>query len=85
MARASIKEDLIQDIKESYDSLKKVLSELDTKKDFGFDDRDKNPRDVIAHLYEWQKMFLSWYQVGTIEGEMPAIPKEGYSWSTLGR
>jgi hypothetical protein len=37
-------------------------------------------KDVLAHLYEWQQMFLSWYQSG-LEGKNPVMPAEGYKWS----
>ncbi|WP_434778645.1 ClbS/DfsB family four-helix bundle protein [Neisseria sp. Ec49-e6-T10] len=49
---------------------------------FPFDDRDHNIRDVIAHLYEWHLMFLSWYEVG-MSGNKPSMPAIGFSWKTL--
>ena len=50
---------------------------------FPFEDRDRNLRDVLVHLYEWHRMCESWHQIGTIEGGKPAVPGEGYTWRTL--
>lgn len=41
---------------------------------------DWTPRDVLAHLAEWQRMFLEWYTVGK-RGEKPVMPAPGYKWS----
>lgn len=40
---------------------------------------NRNIRDVLAHLYHWQVMFLDWYRIG-MSGEKPIIPAEGYTW-----
>lgn len=50
---------------------------------FLFEDRDKNVRDVLVHLYEWHQLFFNWYQEGTVEGGLPDVPKRGYSWRQL--
>ena len=50
---------------------------------FNFEDRDKNLRDVLVHLYEWHKMVERWHKIGTLEGGMPQVPGEGYTWKTL--
>lgn len=39
-------------------------------------------KDVLAHLYEWQQMFFSWYEAG-LRGEKPDVPALGYKWSQL--
>lgn len=39
-------------------------------------------RDILAHLYEWQQMLLSWYESGR-RGETPAVPAPGFKWSQL--
>jgi hypothetical protein len=48
---------------------------------FGFEDRDRNVRDVFVHLSSWQDMMLTWYIDG-MAGEKPAIPAPGYTWRT---
>ena len=40
---------------------------------------NRNIRDVLAHLYHWQLMFLDWYRVGML-GEKPEMPMKGYTW-----
>ncbi len=50
--------------------------------EFAFDDRDRNVRDVIAHLVAWHRMMRRWYDEGMAGGK-PAIPEEGYTWRTL--
>jgi hypothetical protein len=44
--------------------------------------RDRNVRDVIAHLHAWHILLEQWYSIGTAGGS-PAIPAEGYSWREL--
>lgn len=39
-----------------------------------------NIRDLLAHLTEWEQMFLSWYRVG-LEGRHPEMPAKGYKWN----
>jgi hypothetical protein len=36
--------------------------------------------DLVAHLAEWQAMFLMWYDAG-LEGLKPAMPAPGYKWN----
>lgn len=47
-----------------------------------FEDRDKNIRDILAHLHHWHLMMLEWYRVG-MSGEKPDMPSKGYTWKTL--
>lgn len=39
-------------------------------------------KDVLAHLIEWEQMFLGWYAAG-MRGEKPPTPAEGYNWGQL--
>jgi hypothetical protein len=39
-------------------------------------------KDFLAHLYEWQQMFLCWYEAG-LRSETPAVPAPGFKWSQL--
>ncbi len=43
---------------------------------------NRNIKDVLAHVHEWHKMMLGWYDVGKT-GEKPDMPKKGYTWKTL--
>lgn len=86
MARPTTKKDLLEAAEHEYTVL---LNDIDSLTDhqqhqsFEFEDRDKNVRDVLAHLYHWHTMMESWYQIGTVQGEMPLVPGEGYTWRTL--
>jgi hypothetical protein len=50
--------------------------------EFGFEDRDRNVRDVVGHLHAWHLMLLGWYAEGMTGGK-PAIPAPGHTWRTL--
>lgn len=39
-----------------------------------------NIRDLLAHLTEWEQMFLNWYRTG-LAGDQPEMPVKGYKWS----
>jgi hypothetical protein len=39
-------------------------------------------KDVLAHLFEWQRMFFGWYEAG-LRGETPPMPAAGYKWNQL--
>ncbi len=47
-----------------------------------FEDRDKNIRDIVAHLHHWHLMMLDWYKVG-MSGERPDMPSKGFTWKTI--
>lgn len=47
-----------------------------------FEDRDKNIRDILAHLHQWHLMILDWYKVG-MSGKKPDIPAKGYTFRTV--
>ena len=45
--------------------------------------RDKNLRDVLIHLYEWQQLLLTWVHSNQEGHERPFLP-EPYNWKTYG-
>jgi hypothetical protein len=50
--------------------------------EFAGTSRDRNVRDVVAHVYAWHLLLERWYSDG-MTGGSPAIPAEGYSWRQL--
>ncbi|MDR6721713.1 hypothetical protein J2W91_000161 [Paenibacillus amylolyticus] len=46
------------------------------------EERDKNFRDVLMHLYEWHAMLERWYREG-MDGDVPSMPAPGFKWSTI--
>lgn len=86
MSRPTTKSDLIQSANKQFETLFIMINSMSNQKQnekFLFDDRDKNLRDVLIHLYEWHKMVESWHQIGTIEKGTTHVPGKGYSWRTL--
>jgi len=86
MPRPTNKAELLAAADEQFAKLWKLIDGMSSEAleaAFLFDDRDKNLRDVLVHLYEWHQMVMRWHREGTLEGGMPAVPGEGYTWQTL--
>lgn len=86
MARPTTKDDLLNGAEEQYNKLMTLIDSMSDEQQqatFLFEDRDKNVRDVLAHLHEWHNMVERWYHVGVVEGGIPLVPGEGYTWRTL--
>lgn len=93
MARPATKNDLIQAGNEMYQKLIDLLgtvSEADLNGTFTFAidkekgahwERDKNIRDVLIHLYEWQQLVLDWVTANQ-QGREQQFLKAGYNWKT---
>ena len=84
--RYASKEAVLNDIRKEHDSLCARLGELSKS-------RQSEPgvwgdrwtvSDLVAHLAEWQNMFLKWYAVG-FSGSIPDMPARGYKWNELPR
>ena len=82
--------------KENYEKLNRFISQLsedelqipfdfarDPKKKEALWKRDKNIRDVLIHLYEWQQLLLTWIYSNQEGHERPFLP-EPYNWKTYG-
>lgn len=95
MARPITKKDLLNAAKEQYEKMLTLidsLSEEEREKDFIFDvekekeahwKRDKNIRDLLVHLYEWQQLLLNWID-SNLKGEVTAFLPKLYNWKTYG-
>jgi len=82
--RPNSKEDLLIISQQKYNDLLTLVSSFSIEEsaiDFGFDHRDKNIRDILAHLYHWHGLFLTWYELG-MGGEKPEMPSSGFTWKT---
>ena len=85
MPRPTNRSELIEASAAGYARLIELVDALTpehAEAEFPFEDRDRNVRDVLAHLHQWHLMLLGWYRVG-MDGGKPAIPAEGYTWQTL--
>lgn len=38
-------------------------------------------KDILAHLHEWHKLYLTWYTEGMAD-KKPEMPAPGYTWKT---
>jgi hypothetical protein len=84
MPRPKTKTELLSVSADRYLQLNAMLRGLTQSQrtaDFPFDHRDRNVRDVVAHLLEWQLMMLRCYEIG-MGGAKPDMPAEGYTWKT---
>lgn len=96
MSRPSTKEDLMKESKQKFDKLFQVFDamkkeELDTPFDFSKEtskkeahwQRDKNPKDIFIHLYEWHQLLYHWVTLNQKGEEVSFFPKP-YNWKTYG-
>ncbi len=86
MARPTDKAQLLAVAQRQYENLIALVDSFsphEQQMEFLFADRDRNIRDVLGHLHEWHHLMAEWDRVGTTEGRIPSIPKEGYTWETL--
>jgi hypothetical protein len=86
MARPTTKQDLISAANEQYKKLWELIDAMPAKEQnatFSFEDRDKNIRDVLVHLYEWQQLLLNWVRANQNGEQKPFIP-EPYNFRTYG-
>lgn len=84
MARPKTKEDLLIAAKDNYNKLLVLidsLSEDEKLKEFIFEDRDRNVKDVLTHLYEWHQLLLNWVESNQ-KGQNISFLPEPYNWRT---
>ncbi len=85
MAVKSEKEILLLNSNKNFKSLLEIIDSVPTRKrvtSIETQERDKNFRDVLMHLYEWQAMLERWYREG-MDGDIPFMPAAGYKWNTI--
>ena len=79
MPRAQNKQQLLEYSTVEYERLISILSQLTEKQrdeTFVFDNR--TTKDIVAHLYAWQLLELTWYNEG-MKNKKPEIPAPGYT------
>jgi len=96
MARPTCKEELMRASCQNYSKMLELIdglsdNERNAEFDFSLDDkkteahwrRDKNLRDVLVHLYEWQRLLVN-FVVNNRKGcAVPFLPNP-YTWKTYG-
>lgn len=84
MSRPTTKEDLIIAANKGYEKLWKLIDSMPEEiqqATFTFEDRDKNIKDVLVHLYEWHQLLLNWINNNLKGISTPFLP-EPYNWKT---
>ncbi len=85
MPRPKTKQELLEVSVKNFNKLNTLIdsfSEQDQRADFPEGTMNRNIRDVIAHLHQWNLMTLGWYKVG-LTGQKPDMPAKGYTWKML--
>ena len=84
--RYSSKRALATDIQREHDALVALLdgSPVAQQSEAGVWGDDWSVTDLVAHLAEWQAMFLGWYDTGRA-GAAVALPAPGYKWNETSR
>ncbi len=84
MVRPTTKEELNELSKVNFEKLLTIIRSMtidEQNKTFNFEDRDKNIRDVLVHLYEWHQLLLNWVDSNQSGKEKHFLP-EPYNWKT---
>ncbi|MDL2223684.1 ClbS/DfsB family four-helix bundle protein [Bacteroidales bacterium OttesenSCG-928-M06] len=84
MARPTNKEQLVLAANSQYKKMWDLINSMSEEKKntvFSFDDRDKNLRDVLVHLYEWHQLLLNWAHSNQMGNTVNFLP-EPYNWKT---
>jgi hypothetical protein len=80
--RYTSKQALLHDIRTEHELLLRQLEEIPNARwrEPGVWGDGWSLCDLVAHLAEWQRMFLGWYGEG-LRGATPRMPAPGYRWS----
>ncbi len=85
MEGESEKEALLYNSCENFNLLLEVIESVPARQrsiSIITEERDKNFRDVVMHLYEWHAMLERWYREG-MTGDSPFMPAPGFKWSNI--
>ncbi len=81
MPIAKTKKELLEAIETEYRLLKKCIEGLSAEeRELPGVCHEWSAKDVMAHLVEWKKMFLGWYEEG-LQGKNPCTPAEDLKWT----
>ena len=84
MPRPTTKAELTAVANEQYSKLWKLIDSMSEEEQtaaFVFEDRDKNIKDILVHLYEWHQLLLNWVNLNQNGDTKPFLP-EPYNWKT---
>lgn len=84
MARPTTKTELIEAANGQFAKLWKLVETMSAEEQeavFCFEDREKNLRDIMIHLYEWHQLLLNW-ATANLNGEAKPFLPAPYTWKT---
>lgn len=84
MPRPSNKSELVSLAETNFEKLFKLIDSLGSEgqsQTFSFEDRDRNVRDVLVHLYEWHQLLVRWVKKNEA-GEVTHFLPQPYTWKT---
>lgn len=84
MARPTNKDELLAVAHTGFLQLYHLLdhmSEEEKKVTFVFEDRDKNVKDILIHLYEWHMLCIKWLDINMNQMRCSFLPQP-YNWKT---
>ncbi len=82
------RQDLLIAARTRYDRLWTLINDLpadDKTKEFPFEGRDRNLRDVLVHLSAWQQLYLRWSKTNLAGEKRVRFLPHGYTWATCGK
>lgn len=88
MMKPHTRQDLLIAARTRYDELWHQIDALpadDKTKDFPFEGRDRNLRDVLVHLSGWQELYLRWSKTNLAGEKRVRFLPHGYTWATCGK
>ena len=78
---AKTKQELLDAIEEEYRLLRESFAGMSTAEmETPGVCHQWSTKDVLAHLVEWKKMFLGWYEEG-VRGGTPRVPSADFKWN----
>ncbi len=84
MGRPTTKQQLMEQSEENFNKLFTLINSMTGKEQeklFSFEDRDKNIRDVLVHLYEWHQLLLNWIK-SNLSGQKSNFLPKPYNWKS---
>ena len=84
MSRPISKEQLTKASEDNFNKLFVLINSMSKEQQqqlFSFEDRDKNIRDVLVHLYEWHQLLLNWVDSNLAGNNANFLPIP-YNWKT---
>lgn len=84
MARPATKAELLAAAEQQFEKMWAVMEGMTPEQRYGtfqFEDRDRNIRDILVHLYEWHQLLLRWVKANRAGQEQSFLPAP-YNWRT---